>query len=217
MATSGLQKLEAVNEMLECKNEARAAALDSSGSWPTLTYGNSSAGLAEYMLDRVSRRMQSYGWPDNTNYGQRYTPSGSPFKVALANTVLWLRGAGRDAYRNLTIRGVSGTSYIWDVDRRTNEYADATVIEVDEIVWLDFDNLQPRTKDVVAAAAAVIFQRRTRGSPEHDAYLGEERLIADLMADRIRLRMTPEPINPSPVLAALLQRGQQTRGENARA
>jgi hypothetical protein len=107
---------------------------------------------------------------------------------------------------------VSGTSYIWDFDNRTNEFASAAVLTVDEIVWLDFDNLQPRNKELVVTAAATFFQWRTRGSPDMADYLTEEKVIADLLASRIQLRLTPEPINPSPMLAAVLGRQRGAAG-----
>jgi hypothetical protein len=205
MAVCGLSKLEAVNEMLESNNQARMGALESSGAWPALTYGTGIASKAEYILDRMSRRIQTMGWPDNTDYFTTVTPIAVAFTVTLANTVLWVRGSGSSQARNLTMRGTGGATYLWDMDNRTSNFGTQTPIMVDQVLWLDFDNMQPRTKDIVVAAAATVFQRRTRGSPDMDAYLKEEAMIADLVADRIKMRFVAEPINPTPALAAVSQ------------
>lgn len=204
MAVAGLSTLEAVNEILEVVNEGAETALDSTGSFPTKAFTTSKPSQVEYVLTRVSRRVQAMGWPDNTDFGTSVTPVAVTFTVTLANTVLWVRGADRSAYRNLTMRGVAGVTYLWDSDNRTNNFGSQTPISLDLINWLDFDNLQPRTKDIVVAAAGVIFQRRRRGSPDHDAFLKEEQVIAEIVGSRIDGRLTLPPINPSPEVARVL-------------
>jgi len=226
MATAGLSTLEAVNAMLRCVNEGALSALASSGSFPTKTFQSNVGGNAEDVLTEVSRRVQMMGWPENSDLFTTVTPvlNTATYEVVLAATVLWVRGSGTSSYRNFTIRGgtvatgaagaagTAGTSYLWDMDRRTRDMLSTTAIMVDLVHWLDFDNLQPRTKELILGAAAVIFQRRYRGSPDHDMYLKEEQVLNDLVASRIDSRFVLAPINPSPQIAAVLaggQRGQQ--------
>lgn len=223
MATAGPQILDAVNEILEVINEGRISALASSGSFPAKTFNEDAGGLTEYMLTRISRRVQSMGWPENTELYVSATPvnNAGTFDVVLGNTILWVRGSGASAYRNLTIRGgleatgaaaapgVAGTSYLWDEDRKTRDFLTTTAVTIDQIRWLDFDNLQPRTKDVVIAATATIMQRRRRGSPDHNEFLTQEQVIAELVASRPDLRLTLPPINPNPQMAQVLAGGRQ--------
>ena len=56
-----MTRLDAINEMLSARGESPVTALDSTGSWPSKTYGSSDQGLAERILDRHSRRLQADG------------------------------------------------------------------------------------------------------------------------------------------------------------
>ena len=64
-----MTRLEAVNEVLAALGEPPATALDSSGTWPSLTFGTTLAGQAERFLERASKNIQSRGgtgdawWP----------------------------------------------------------------------------------------------------------------------------------------------------------
>ena len=72
MATLGLSKLDAVNQILEAGGLSRVAALDSSGA-----SGTSEQADAEFFLDRENTRIQTLGWPENTNLAKKYTPAGA--------------------------------------------------------------------------------------------------------------------------------------------
>lgn len=211
MATAGLSSLEAVNEMLESVSEGAASALDSTGAFPTKSFGSSIVGQAESVLTRTSRRIQAMGWPENTDLFTTVTPAleSGEYRVQLAATDLWIRASGSSGYRNLTMRGYSTTTYLYDMDRRSRDFLSTATVMIDKVIWLDFDLLQPRTKDLIVAAAATILQRRRRGSPDHDAFLKEEQMIADLVASRIDLRLSLPPINPTPQLAQVLAGGRQ--------
>ena len=64
-----MTRLEAVNEVLAALGEPPATAVDSTGTWPSLTFGTTLAGQAERFLERASKNIQSRGgtgdawWP----------------------------------------------------------------------------------------------------------------------------------------------------------
>lgn len=185
MATLGMTKLEAVNEMLEAKGIKRVAALDPGGS--------SEAGSAEYLLDRIDRRIQEMGWPENTEIGQTFTPSGNA--ITVNSDTLWIGGSTKHTADRYTLRA-DGV-----FDLYTNSLTITAAIVLDRIKKLSFADLAPRTKELIAVSAATIFQRRTRGEALQDSWLAQEQILNDLMADRINSGMSPRPINPYPIFA----------------
>jgi len=192
MAVLGMTKLEAVNEILEAKGLKRVPALD--------TGGNSDAANAEYVLDRIDRRIQEMGWPENTELGQTFA-LGNP--ITVASDTLWIRGSLPHTAWRYQLRGDS----VFDV--QTNSVNITSNIVLDRIKKLSFESLAPKTKELIAVAAATIFQRRNRGDMAQDAWLTQEQMLADLTADRINAGMVPTPINPYPIFRQSAQRPQQ--------
>lgn len=189
MAVLGMTKIQAINQML------RAAGLMPVSS---LSTGNSDdAGIAEEVLDRVNMAIQMQGWPENVEFNTTLTPvlSNGAYTIVADADILWVRSCYRDSHRNFTLKG----GMVYDLDRRTTDFGSTTAINVDICRLLDFDDLQPRTKELIAAAAARAFQMFKRGNPTQDGFLTEQQIIADTVADRIRMRMNPEPINPFPI------------------
>lgn len=193
MATLGMTKLEAVNEMLEAKGLKRVAALD--------TGGTSDAGTAEYVLDRIDRRIQEMGWPENTELAQTFTPSGNAITVN-ADT-LWIRGS----YPHTHWRYVLRADGVFDVS--ANSLTINAAIVLDRIKKLSFADMAPRTKELIAVAAATIFQRRQRGEQSQDMWLTQEQVLVDLIADRVNSGMVPQPINAYPIFGRVASRQTQ--------
>lgn len=99
---------------------------------------------AEQFIDRENRRIQAWGWPENTRQSVSYTttdgndvasattPSGGGWvQFTTSEEVLKIRGSGADAYRNIVIRpstwifdpgsgdvNYTGT-FMYDADRGT--------------------------------------------------------------------------------------------------
>ena len=193
MATLGMTKLEAVNEMLEAKGLKRVAALD--------TGGTSDAGTAEYVLDRIDRRIQEMGWPENTELAQTFTPSGNA--ITVASDTLWIRGS----YPHTHWRYVLRADGVFDV--QANSLTISAAIVLDRIKKLTFADMAPRTKELIAVAAATIYQRRQRGEMSQDAWLTQEQVLVDLIADRVNSGMVPQPINAYPIFGRVASRQTQ--------
>lgn len=167
MATLGLSKLGAVNRMAWWVNQLSYGALD--------TGGTSDAGRAEELLDQCTTEILTAGLEFNVERGHEYTPSGSPFKVALASTVLAIWGSGRHAHRHFD--AING--YAYDIDRRSNEYPDATAICVDVVHNVaSWDDLPPTAKEYIAWAATRKWAQINNGNPQRDAWIIEHILEA---------------------------------------
>jgi len=209
MPILGLTKLGAVNAILETVNDLPFTVIDSTGTWPNLTYGASIAGRAEQILDRVSQDVQSRGFQANLAISKPFTPAGSPLKVTLPVDTLSVRGAGPDHFRNFELRG----DFLYDLDRHTDQFATAAVIHLDVVTELEFTVCPPRLKQLIVAEAAVVFQRRHRGSLEQDAMLGQERNAAEVKVDRPKPRPNTDPVNPFPLMPSpAMQRGERGGG-----
>ncbi len=195
MATLGMTKLEAVNEMLEAKGLKRVAALD--------TGGTSDAGTAEYVLDRIDRRIQEMGWPENTELAQSFTAAANA--ITVASDTLWIRGSYPHTHWRYVLRADS----VFDVQANSATIATNTVIVLDRIKKLSFADMAPRTKELIAVAAATIFQRRQRGEQSQDMWLTQEQVLVDLIADRVNSGMVPQPINAYPIFGRVASRQTQ--------
>lgn len=195
MATLGMTKLEAVNEMLEAKGLKRVAALD--------TGGTSDAGTAEYVLDRIDRRIQEMGWPENTELAQSFTAAANA--ITVASDTLWIRGAFPHTHWRYVLRADG----VFDVQANSLTITTGVVIVLDRIKKLTFADMAPRTKELIAVAAATIFQRRQRGEMSQDAWLTQEQVLVDLIADRVNSGMVPAPINAYPIFGRVASRQTQ--------
>lgn len=191
MAVLGCSKLEAVNEILEAMGKRPVPSLETGQATP--------AGDAEVILDRISRRMQAQGFVENTDFNSTRTPTldGGVYKITMEPATLYIRGCYRDQHRTFTLRG----DQVYDADRRTDEFPDATPINLDVVTELPFEDLSPRTKELIAVVAAKIAQRRHRGNPKQDEWLADEEIMAGMTAHYVSRGLIPQPINPMPIIA----------------
>jgi hypothetical protein len=195
MATLGLTKLNAVNEILEAVNEGPFAALDTGGA--------SIAADAERTLDRVNIRVQSRGWPENTVYSKAYTPTGGGFSITVSADTLSIRGAGPSGHRTLVLNADT----VYDADNQTTNFGSAAPVYLDQVRLLNFIDCSPTLKDVIVAEAKVVFQQVRRGDPLQDQFATRARIEAENVADRPKPRINSRPLNQTPNVA-VPQQGQ---------
>ena len=188
MAVLGLAKLDAVNRMLRAVNELPFAALD--------TGGTSIAARAEETLDIVTSEILSRGFDENTVYCEVLTHSAGIFTVA--SDTLFVRPAGRDQWRKLTLRG----DKVWNLTTGSNSWTGvATTLDVDRIYAVAFVDMSPRLKIFITKWATMIFQREYRGSGELHALLASDAFLSELAATRaMNWQSPPNPINPVPIM-----------------
>jgi len=195
MASEGLTVVDAVNMMLETVNEFPISTRPSADSDTT-----SIARRAEDILLRETKTVLSWGWPENTTIGKEYT-SGA---VDMSN-VYAAKGSGRDAHRAFTIKD----NKLWDV--AAGSHTIQPMVSGDNVIYLDiigsvspawpenFENGAMTTKEVIVRHAAQLFQRRLQGSQTQDAFLSQERAIADMQAKRNPIDVDPQLPNIQPL------------------
>lgn len=199
---SGMTFVDAINELVETIGEfpMSGTTKPSAQSTPDTT---SIYFQAERFMNRESQRYQSQGWPENTTLAKLFTSSAS--KIAIADSVLRVRGAGPDHYRNLVIRDDAGTQRLYDADRESfkfysineNGHTTEASIFLDVVDELDFEKLTPLLQDVIVAAAKMKFQRRFQTNASIDQQLVQEYMMAEQMLDRNK-PLFPQTFNFQP-------------------
>ena len=199
---SGMTFVDAINELVETIGEfpMSGTTKPSAQSTPDTT---SIYFQAERFMDRESRRYQSQGWPENTTLAKLFTSVSN--KITIADTVLRVRGAGPDHYRNLVIRDDGGVQRLYDSDRESFKFFDINQnghtteasIFLDVVDELTFEKLPPLLQDVIVAAAKMKFQRRFQTNATIDQQLIQEYMIAESMLDRNK-PIFPQAFNIQP-------------------
>lgn len=196
MAYFGLAKLEAVNLILETNQIKRVSALDSAGSWPSKTYGASDAGHAEFTLDMISRRVQARGLGCNTVRSKKFTLGGSG-PITLGANTLAIVPAGPTQFKNHGIRNDA----VYDLEGDTATLAAGDYF-YDVITALDFESLDPLSKEMIVDETKLYYQRRTRGDQLQDQFNENDRQKTELFAVRPKPSQNSRNINQIPVIPA---------------
>jgi len=198
MPTLGLTKLGAINRMAWWTNQLSYAALD--------TGGTSDAGRAEEMLDQVTKEILAAGFEFNVYRGREYTPTGTPFKITLESTVLAVWGAGRHAYRHFD--AVNG--FVFDIDRYSNEFPDATNICLDVVYGAaTWDDIPPVVKEYISWVSCRKWTQINNGDPQRDAWLMEHILGAARAARPLTQLPGHQIQTAQPFVAMQQSKGQQ--------
>ena len=156
-----LDKLEAVNLMLEAIDEDPVSSLSS--DLPDFK-------KAERFLDRVTREVLQAGWHSNTDFDMELTPDASK-RIPLPENALRVDSSGRHGYRDVVPRAISGEMFLYDKDKNTFEFSDKLIVD---IVWaFNFDDLTFQLRNFIAHYAAVKFQKSEMSSVALDKFLIE--------------------------------------------
>ena len=131
--------LDAVNEILEAGNEFPVSALD--------TGGDSQAAIAENILDRESRRIQTQGHAENTEPEVELEPDEDGF-IALDADILWFDTTGISNALAVAKR----SDKLYSLDEATDVWEDSVLLTVRRL--LDFDDLTEALRSLIVASAA---------------------------------------------------------------
>lgn len=169
MATNAghMTKLQAVNELLWSTGEAPVSSLSS---------GLGDAAIAEDILDRVSREIQSSGWHVNTLKAYELTKNASdqfvlPDDTIKVDTVNHKGGRKNDtpvpsSFINAVMRR-SGDDTMWllyDMDNHSETWDTPTTLTVDLVKLLDFADLNPALQYYIWTKAARRYQQGAMSS-----------------------------------------------------
>jgi hypothetical protein len=154
-----LTQLEGVNEVLSRSGMMPVASADSTGSWPTRSYGRSDGGNAERALDRATKEMCALGkLPSSLSRNKQFTLASAGQLLVGANAQQVV-GVGQLAGKTLSLRHVTNNTAVWNAtDGGTDQFAAGTyVLDVTEL--RAFDTLPGDEQQVVLARATELFQR----------------------------------------------------------
>lgn len=198
MATNAghMTKLEAVNDMLWSIGEAPVSSLAS---------GLGHAEVAEALLDRTSREVQSVGWHVNTLRAWTLTPNASnqfvlPDDTLKVDTVNHKGGRKTDtprpsAYINAVMRrSADDTKWLmYDMDNHSETWTEPSELTVDLIKLLNFADLTPKLQIYIWTKAARRFQVGAMASTAVDAFTSRD--VMDAMEAAIQEDMETEDYN----------------------
>lgn len=194
MAYFGISKLQAVNLILETNQIKRVSALDSTGSWPSKTYGASDAGHAEWILDVVAQRRMITGALNNV-IRKSYTLAVSGAITLDANTMK-IEPIGMIEKEHYTIRD----DKVYDAWNGTTTLAAGTYT-FKQTMAVDFESLEPAFKHAIVDEAKQYYQRRTRGDQLQDLFNENDRQKTDASVMRPKVSISPTPPPPTPMQA----------------
>jgi hypothetical protein len=184
-------RLQLVNKMLRACGHLPVSALDSTGSWPSKTYGTSDAGQAELYLDMSTRDTLAREWRQTSRVFVQ-TISGSPATITAPTNAIFLRPLGRDENRNWYLQ--NGSGLIYNAEDSTTTFAVGTyqfaVVEDEDVANLRDPNLQT----LCMANALIEFQGVTSRDTRVDAAYQQVRNVSELSAKRTPMK-SPAPEN----------------------
>lgn len=164
MATAGTTKLEAVNRiMVAGYGLGRVSSLDSTGTWPNLTYGTSNHATAEFILDQSTRDVLAQNWGgSNMDYHMSFTVSGGQVDLSESGqNILAVRGNGDLTGRRLTIRN----GFLYDQVANSNDGFGDGPIFLDVLRNVVWDECDPDVQSV-ALHRAIRYAKLDKLSPE---------------------------------------------------
>lgn len=167
-----LDKLEAVNKILEAIGDPPAAALD--------TDGDSEVSYAERHLDQADREIQQRGWTFNTRREVTLTAQvldNSTYRIVVPGNILRLIAATSHSTPQVTV--VNGR--LFRLDTNTDEWSSGDTVKVDYVEQVRFELIPLPIADYIVAAAADRHNRRRTRIPDLYAVLGGE-----LVAKRVQ-------------------------------
>jgi len=164
-------ELEAVNAMLRAIGESAVSTLENVTTVDVTT--------AKNILSDVNREVQQKGWHFNTEWDVTLTLD-SDNRLPVGNNVMSVYSPTK----LLTMRGRSGSMFVYDLDNNTftwsSSITDAVVIKL-----LDFEDLPQTARQYITAKASRIFQSEVVGQVAAESVNRQEEVeaYADLMDD----------------------------------
>lgn len=155
-------KLEAINIMLSSIGEAPVN---------SLTSGLVDAEMAETILNATSREIQSRGWKFNTERNFRILPTPTNEIVLPLNT---LRADLMKTSSDLDLIQRGNKMY----NLKTHSFKVSTAVELEMVVFLDFEQLPEAARHYITIRAARIFQDRAVGSDQLHGFQEKDEIYA---------------------------------------
>lgn len=159
MSYNATTKLNLVNLMLASIGEAPVNALSS---------GLTDAELAETIIGRVDREMQSEGWWFNTDFNKKFVPDDSTKQIILPVNTLKIDCVGTSSHlRFIQRRTKEGKNKIYDPFNHTFNVGDNhTSVHLDVVTQEEFDSLPEVAKRYIGIKSSRRFTQQVVGNPQ---------------------------------------------------
>jgi hypothetical protein len=169
--TVPVNELEAVNLLLAAIGESAVSSLETATTVDVTQ--------AKNLLSNINREIQQKGWHFNTEWDVVLSLD-SDSRIPLGTTVLSVYSPSKLT----TIRGRSGSSFLYDLDNNTFTWT-ASINDAVTITLLDFEDIPQTARQYITTKAARIFQEEIIGQVSAEAVNRQEEVeaLADLMDD----------------------------------
>lgn len=158
MAYEATTKLNLVNLMLASIGEAPVNALSS---------GLTDAELAETIIGRIDRELQSEGWWFNTDYNKKHIPDDASGEIVLPLNCLKIDCVGQSSHLRLIQRKVGITNKIYDPFEHTYNIGDKrTSVFMDVVTQEEFDVLPEVVKRFIGIKSSRRFSQQVIGNAQ---------------------------------------------------
>lgn len=164
-------ELEAVNAMLRSIGESAVSTLENVTTVDVTT--------AKNIISDVNREVQQKGWHFNTEWDVTLTLD-SNNRLPVATNVMSVHAPNK----LLTMRGLEGVMYVYDLDNNTFTYT-SSITNAVVIKLLDFENIPQTARNYIVAKASRIFQEEVLGQVSAERVNRQEEVeaYADLLDD----------------------------------
>lgn len=171
ISTTPLTELEAVNMMLAAIGEAAVSSLETATTVEVTQ--------AKNLLSNTNRSIQQKGWHFNTEWDVTLTRDSDNF-IPLGSSILSVSIPGKLT----TIRGRSGSPFIYDLDNNTFTFT-GNLTRAVTITLLEFVDTPQTFRQYVTVRAARIFQEEIIGQVSAETVNRQEEAeaYADLLDD----------------------------------
>lgn len=186
-------RLEAINEMLLAIGEAPVNQLGEEFE---------DSRIAEKFLDAMNRRVQSRGWPFNSEYGYTLHSNNDGFIEVPGNCLKIDTGCSQYVQRGSRI-----------YDRYNHTYSLEGSLSVDMVVAIDFEELPQPARDFITIAAGRQFQQKVVGSQGLDGFAREDERLAWIELRRLSIQSNNRNLFRSPDMARRLDRSGSAVGD----
>ena len=158
MSYNATTKLNLVNLMLASIGESPVGSLAS---------GLTDAELAETIIGRIDRELQSEGWWFNTDYNKKFIPDSTSGEIVLPLNTLKIDCVGQSSHLRLIQRTVGTVNKIYDPYEHTYDIGDKrTSVYIDIVTQEEFNVLPEVVKRYIGIKSSRRFSQQVIGNAQ---------------------------------------------------
>lgn len=185
-----ITKLQMVNYVLKYCRHAPVSALDSTGSWPSKTYGTSDAGQVESLIDMLAETIIARGWQCTSRFYS--TTLGSPGTITFPTNTVNAVPVGK--HINRYWHKENNTLLAYDAELATTNFpADSYQFQI-QVAVEPHTLSDPQLVMLIQREAAREYNSMIATDQRIDSFLSERQSVSEISAKRIPPAI-PKPQN----------------------